>query len=425
MIRAIIILLIFLVVAVLMFKNKLPTFLALLIMGLGIAIAGGAPLTGDTGILTYVIDSGTINMASSVAALITGAWLGEILMSTGIAEEFIYQAAKLAKGRATLMAIILSAAVVFLFTAVNGLGAVIMLGTLVLPIWKAAGIDDTAAGVMMNYSKSLGGMLNLIQWSVYTSALGIAAETMKPYGITVLLVGSAGLIIFIFLNVYRKEKNNPAKFDMATLEENHKPVGSGVKLGLFTPLIPLILILGFNWPIVPALLVACLFAAVVTSGKDIIKVLNKTAVAGCKSAAPSIWILTCIGIVILAVKTPGVTENMGMLLTNIMPSSLIGYIVLFIILAPLSLYRGPMSIWGMGAGVLALIVGLDILPMEAVLGAFMACHLFATAGDPTFSLQIWIADKCNIEAFEITKKSFIYLWAVAAICIIYFGFRYI
>lgn len=209
MIQAILILLIFIGVAFLMFKNKLPTFLALLIMGLGIAIVGGAPLIGESDILNYVIGSGTVNMASSVAALIAGAWLGEILMSTGVSEEFIYQAAKLARGRSTLLAIILSAAVVFLFTAVNGLGAVIMLGTLVLPIWKAAGINDTAAGVMMNYSKSLGGMLNLVQWSVYASALGIAAESMKPYGITVLIVGSIGLLVFIFFNVYLVERKNP------------------------------------------------------------------------------------------------------------------------------------------------------------------------------------------------------------------------
>ncbi|MDY3282489.1 hypothetical protein [Dysosmobacter sp.] len=425
MIQAILILLIFIGVAFLMFKNKLPTFLALLVMGLGIAVVGGAPLIGENDILNYVIGSGTVNMASSVAALISGAWLGEILMSTGVSEEFIYQAAKLARGRSTLLAIILSGAVVFLFTAVNGLGAVIMLGTLVLPIWKAAGIDDTAAGVMMNYSKSLGGMLNLVQWSVYAGALGIAAESMKPYGITVLIVGSVGLLVFIFLNVYLKERKNPTRFDMSALEAGHKPVGAGVKLGLITPLIPLVLILGFSWPIVAALLLACFYAALVTSGKQLISVLNKTAVAGCKSAAPSIWILTCIGIVILAVKTPGVSACMGQLLTSIMPTSRLGYIILFSVLAPLSLYRGPMSIWGMGSGLLALIVGLNVLPVEAVLGAFMACHLFATAGDPTFSLQIWIADKCQIEAFDITKKSFLYLWVVAVICIVYFGFCFV
>lgn len=425
MVRAIIILLIFIGVALLMFKNKIPTFLALLVMGLGIAIAGGAPMFGENSILNYVIESGTINMASSVAALITGAWLGEILMSTGISEEFIYRAAKLARGRATLLAIILSAAVIFLFTAVNGLGAVIMLGTLVLPIWKAAGIQDMAAGVMMNYAKSLGGMLNLVQWSVYTSALGIAAETMKPYGITVLVVGSVGLLVFIFFNVYLKERKNPTAFDMSALEASHKPAGIGVKHGLLTPLIPLVLILGLGWPIVPALLLACLYATLVTSGKQLISVLNKTAIAGCKSAAPSIWILTCIGIVILSVKTPGVSESMGALLSSIMPTTRLGFILLFSLMAPLSLYRGPMSIWGMGAGVLALIAGLNVLPTAAVLGAFMACHLFATAGDPTFSLQIWIADKCQVEAFGITKKSFLYLWAVAVICITYFGFQFI
>ena len=76
MLQGILIIAIFLVFAFLIFKNKIPTFLALMAMAILIGIVGGVPLNGKEGILSSILEKGSTGMASSIMALIFGAWLG-------------------------------------------------------------------------------------------------------------------------------------------------------------------------------------------------------------------------------------------------------------------------------------------------------------------------------------------------------------
>ena len=133
-------------------------------------------------------------------------------------------------------------------------------------------------------------------------------------------------------------------------------------------------------------------------------------------------IMVAIGMVIASVGSPEVSASMAGLMSRILPHGRMTYILFFALLAPLCLYRGPFNMWGLGSGVLGLMIASQILPVHAIVAAFLACHLFLLACDPTNSHHVWAADYLKIEVFDLTKKSFLYLWVTAAVCIGIFGF---
>ncbi len=133
-------------------------------------------------------------------------------------------------------------------------------------------------------------------------------------------------------------------------------------------------------------------------------------------------IMVAIGMIIVSVKNPLVSESMNGLMSFIMPRNAISYILFFALLSPLCLYRGPFNMWGLGSGVLGLMIASNILPAASIVAAFLSCHLFLLSSDPTNSQHVWTADYLKIDVFAITKKSFFYLWATAIVCIVIFGF---
>lgn len=420
MIQGILIIVVFLVFAFLIFKNKVPTFLALMMMAVLIAIIGGVPLNGKEGILSNILEKGSTGMASSIMALIFGAWLGEIMMETGVTKDIIRRATAMGGNRPILLAVILNAAVILLFTAVTGLGATIMVGTLVLPILLAVGIHPVMAGAMFIFARAVGLILNVAQWQLYMSAADISIETIKPFALIVMGVGLSGLMVYTFVEMkLSKSADNKGAVISQPKEIDAIKVNSWA---ILMPFIPFPLILGLNWPIVPALLAACTYGTLVTSGRNALKVLAKTGPTAVRTAAPSVMIMIAIGMVIASVGNPLVSESMTGLMSRIMPHGKISYILFFSLLAPLCLYRGPFNMWGLGSGVLGLMVASKILPVPAIVAAFLACHLFLLACDPTNSHHVWAADYLKVEVFDLTKKSFLYLWAVTIICIIIFGF---
>ncbi|MDI3312152.1 MAG: C4-dicarboxylate ABC transporter, partial [Thermoanaerobacterium sp.] len=94
--QAILILVLFLIIAGLMVTRKLPTLIALPILAIGIALIAGVPLKMvdpktkvDMGLLAYVIDGGAIKLAAAYVAVMFGAWLGQIMNQTGISKSIV------------------------------------------------------------------------------------------------------------------------------------------------------------------------------------------------------------------------------------------------------------------------------------------------------------------------------------------------
>lgn len=420
MVQGILIVAAFLFFAFLMYQQKIPSFLALLAMSILIPLIAGAPLSGDDSILT-IVNNGSYGLASSIPALLFGAWVGEIMNQTGITKDIIRRASELAGDRPLVVGIVMYIVVALLFTTLTGLGAHIMVAMLVLPILTAVGIKPLVAGCLVILARSTGLVFNMSQWTIYMSATGLDVEPIKDFAI---IVSACGMVIGLAFVVYqlkiKKTTAWAAPVKAVGLEtENKVPL-----IALLTPLVPFPLVIGLKWAIIPALVAAALFGALTTSWKNLFSVMSKTIHEAFKVSAPALVLYLMIGMILSAMKNPYVSEKLLSFVGPILPSGQFGFIAFFMLLAPLCLYRGPLNLWGMGAGVLGLLVSAGAMPTMAIVAGFLAVQLIQLSSDPTNTHNVWTADYFGLEVNSLSKVMMPTMWIACALAVIIGSFIY-
>jgi hypothetical protein len=184
-------------------------------------------------------------------------------------------AAELGGDRPMVVAISLMLATAVLFMTLWGLGAIIMVGSIVLPIMITLGITPlTAAGVML-LGIAMGGALNIGNWQLYVSVLGLSKAVVRNFALIM-----AGLyfilgIIFCLWSLRRSQLRRfwPAPTPTGGAAESNFPVR---RIALLTPLIPLLLVLLLDWPIVPAFIGGLLFALLAANAEGEIALISLT-----------------------------------------------------------------------------------------------------------------------------------------------------
>jgi len=416
MVQGILIIVVFFVFAALMFRQKLSTFLALFLFATLIPIIVMVPLTGPNGLL-QVIEGGATRLASAIMALIFGAWLSEVMNETGISKDIIRRASELGGDNPLAVAIIMGGVVAVLFTTLTGLGSHIMVAMLVLPIFSAVGIKPLQAACILLMARATGGIFNLFAWQLYINVTGVPLETVRNLA-AIISVSCAVVMVFFIVYQLKLKKRTAWAMPDASVSGNVEPEAKKVPLyALITPLIPFPLVIFFSWPIVPALVVGVLYGVITTSARNMLHILIKTVTEGVKMAAPALLLMIVIGMVLAAVGIPAVSESLLTILAPILPSNAISFALFFIILAPLSLYRGPLNLWGMGAGVIGVMVTAGTLPAIAVVSGFISLNVIQIAADPTNTHNVWTADFLGIEVNDITKMSIVPLWIAAIVSI--------
>ena len=420
MVQGIIIIAVFLFFAVLMYRQKIPSFLALLLMAIIIPLVAGAPLSGDDSILG-IVNTGSYKLASSIPALLFGAWVGEIMNQSGITKDIIRRASELAGDKPLVVGIVMYVVVALLFTTLTGLGAHIMVAMLVLPILTAVGIKPIAASCLLIMARATGLVFNMSQWTIYMSATGLEVDPIKNFAIIVCCCGMVvGLLFVVYQLKIKKATAWAAPVKTVGLEEEKKvPL-----ISLLTPLIPFPLVIGLKWAIIPALVVAAFYGAITTSWRNLFPMLSKTIHEAFKVSAPALVLYLMIGMILSAMQNPYVSEQLLAFIGPILPSGRIGFIVFFMLLAPLCLYRGPLNLWGMGAGVLGLLVSAGSMPAMAIVAGFLAVQLIQLSSDPTNTHNVWTADYFGMEVNSLTKVMLPTMWIACAAAVIIGSFIY-
>lgn len=406
------ILVIFLVFAALMISGRLPALLALPLMALAIAVVSGIP---GSEIVKSVIEGGVTRLSGAYISVIFGAMLGQIMMTTGITEKIIKKAAELGGENSLLVSIIMSAATALLFSTLSGLGAVIMVGTIALPILASAGVPAIVAAGSFLLSIGVGMAINLTNWAYWTTLTNIQLSDIKGFSLIVVALTALTTLIYLVVELRRSKGVRRAAWAMpAAAEESRKNVPW---FALLTPLIPLVLVLGFKLPIVTAFLCGILYALLTTSRSlaQFVNMATRSAYNGMFDAAPAVMLMVVIGMVLNAVMHPTVATALSETLKAILPTSSVAYVLFFSLLAPLALYRGPMNMWGLGSGVVSLLASLGILSPLAVTAGFLATERMQVIGDPTNTHNVWVANFTKVEVSKLTMRLLPYLWILTAV----------
>ena len=425
MLQGTLIIVAFVIIAALLMTKKIPTLLALPLMAVVICVIAGVPAVGTNadgaaiGWLQTVLEAGTVRMGAAIMAVIFGAWLGELMNKTGVTETIIKKSAELGGDRPLVVTLIMSAAVAVLFTTLNGLGSIIMVGSIVLPILISVGVPAMSAACIFLMAFTCGLTFNIANWKSFSGIFGLEIPQIQSFAIYMLVATVIATLILIVVEF----KKNGVKFAFsAPVEETESKQVTGVRgtLAMLTPIIPILLVAVFKWPVCPAFIAGIIWILIFTS-KNFSKAMNllvKTCYDGITNSGPAVILMIGIGILYLAVTHSMVKEVLNPFLLAVVPQGKIGYIIFFSLLAPLALYRGPMNLFGLGSGIAALVIGLNTLSPLAVMAAFLAAERIQGCGDPTNTQNVWTANFCEVDVNGITKKLLPYLWAVAVVGVV-------
>lgn len=462
---------VFLVMAALMYTRRISALLALPIMAVAIALVGQIP---PDRILTDVIAKGSVKLSNAYTTTIFGAILAELINKLGIAKALVRWVAEFAGDSPFVLGLFMTLVTALLFTSLGGLGAVIMVGTVVLPVMLSLGISPITAGSLFLFGISLGGMFNLANWQLYVDVLKINQNAIAAY--VVPFAAAISAIVLMFLTVELRSWRN-TKFlalglgvlaagfallswtqtkNVATAEAGVKiapppadplsiKIAGGVMLAMIaysvfryfrkdkslpgiaflSPAIPLILVLAGHWDIIPAFVAGITFAVLSTWQRDSVNTLTRSIIEGTATVAPAVVLMLGIGMLLAAVMDPTISGAIAPLLTQIIPTNPIGYIIVFTILAPLALYRGPLSLWGMGSGIVALIGTATTLTGTAIMSMLMSVGQLQGICDPTNTHNVWIATYLGTDTQSLLKRTLPYAWLavfVGLVMAVYYGY---
>lgn len=405
------ILVIFLVFAGLMISGRLPALLSLPLMALSIALVAGIP---GSEIISEVIEAGVLRLSSAYVSVIFGAILGQVMMTTGITEKIIKKAAELGGENRTLVSIVMCAATALLFTTLSGLGAIIMVGSIVLPILATVGVPAMVAAGSFLLSIGCGMAVNLTNWAYWTTLTNIQLSDIRGFSLVVVALTAMTALVYLFVELRRAENSRTAAWAMPASGEEIR--SDAPWYSLITPLIPLVLVLGFKLPIVTAFICGIAYALLTTSRSvaQFVNTFSRCAFKGVSDAAPAVMLMISIGMVLKAVMHPAVAEALTGPLSAILPRGAVGYVLFFSVLAPLALYRGPLNMYGLGSGIVSLLSGLGVLPPLAITAGFLATERMQVIGDPTNTHNVWVANFTKVDVDKLTLKLLPYLWVLTA-----------
>lgn len=406
------ILAIFIIMVVLMMMRKMPTMLALPIMAIGIALVAGIPfISSDAKTFTIakdVLDGGAMRMSTAIAGLFFGGLFGKILTKVGITKTIIRKAAELAGDRPLPIALIFLAVCSVIFAASNGLGMIILVGTIILPIMVSAGVSPTVSGIILLLANGIGVTFSVGTLGVYIDVLGLPLNVVTKYS---LLCAAPLIVVSVIMVVVMVKFNGKTRkaWAMPSVGANTVIDEKNVRtIALISPIIPVILVFAFKMQLVPAIVIGIILALILSTPKNPIQVVSSGFVEGIQDTAGAAALMIGIGILLKAVMAPQVATLLQPMIKAIIPNSPIMFILVFGVLSPLAIYRGPLNVWGLGSGIVALLAAAGMNPIAAMVALRLDSNVQAVC-DPTNSHNVWIADFSKTDVNEFLKKTIVWI----------------
>ena len=199
-VQIILIILVFLTMALSMFFRKIPALLALPLMAFLIPFVAGVSLDD---IIQLVIGQGATRLSTAYTVALFGSMLSVLLQKTGVAESMIKKGAELSGDNPWFIAVFFLIIITLLFSTLGGLGAIIMVATIVLPILSSVGLGSmTIVGIFL-IGLSMGGILNAGNWAVYVDVMGLEIAQIRPFAMTMFAITFVGAITYITIQLYR------------------------------------------------------------------------------------------------------------------------------------------------------------------------------------------------------------------------------
>jgi H+/gluconate symporter-like permease len=400
----------------LMLSRRLPTAFALVLLAVVIAFLAGAPLTGKNSVLDTVLQEGAPTLAATMIAIILGSWLGKLLDETGIAGTLVRKIVEFGGDRPTVVALGVLGVSALVGTVTGSAPAAMLAGIIGIPAMIAVGVPKvTAAGTVL-MGIAVGIPFELPVWQFFSTALELPIPTVRGFMVKLFPFALVAALAFVFVETRRRGTEHAwsLKSVDAKPRSRREELGDAPWYALIAPAVPLVLALGFELAIIPSLLAGVLYALVTTTRPGAMnKRLLRTLYGGFEVAAPPIALFIAIGVLLAAVKLPGTVDALEPLVKAVSPHNTVVFVVVFTLLVPLCLYRGPLNVFGLGAGIAGVLIATGIYPAAAVLGMATSYNQVFGVADPTSTQTVWSAQYAGVTPQQVMVRTLPYVWAVA------------
>ena len=443
----------FAIFAALMVVRVLPTLLALPLMAAWIAFVCDIPFFEW---LDEILLKGSFRLSMPIALVVFGSMFAKVVQKTGISDAIIKKAAELSGDKPIAIAILMTAATAFIFLGMSGLGAIIMVGSIAIPIMTSAGIEPIDAVILILLGMMTGASLN---FAGAAAGIGIfGSEAVLRYFVPGAIISFTVTVAYIVINIPRGENAGGSMLTLlkeffigvltvpvslvktigkvfsqksSTLMKKKQSLPSAA---LIAPILPLVIIAVINFtvglgsakdgmidPVAAAVLgflIASFYAAIIVRPSQAVNIFTGALVEGIKDIAGVLFLFMGIGMLVTATTQPEAVKILNPLIKTVMPSSFYGVIIFFTLLAPAALYRGPLNMYGMGSGIATILTSLNFLPSTALYGMFSGVGYLQTVGDPTNSHNTWLGGYAGVDTNAIMKKVLPYAWAACVLTMI-------
>lgn len=375
--------------------NLMIGFLVMAIIWTALGMIGGAITWEDAQLAVF--QGGPESWGATAVVVIFGSWFGQVLVKTNVASTIIRKTVELGGDKPAITTILLCIVTGLIFTSTFGAGAVVAIGVIVLPILLSLGVPKALAVSSFIMSVGSGMYVNIV---LFKQMQGIFegfeySSSYLKFGFTAMAVQLV-FIIFMVLFKLRKTKVNHSWAANAGVGES----GQAPAIALITPLIPVVLAIFFGWQPIPAFIVAAFFALFVCgkikSYKDCEAIISKTFYDGVVDVAALLGFLF---ILPMFNKVSGLDAIFfDPILGGIMPTSALFLCILFAVIAPLGLFRGPLTVFGAGSATLGILRGI---------GTFSSTLLFPLIYIPTITMNLSVCptQSWNLWAINYSKTS--------------------
>ncbi len=402
----------------LILTGKLPTAFALALLATAIALVSGATLMGaENSLLTTVYQEGAVKLASTMIAVLLGSWLGSLLRETAIASTLVRKTVEFAGDRPVVVALGILVVSALCGSVTGSAPAALLAGVIGIPAMIAVGVPKvTAAGTIL-MGIGVGVPFELPVWQFFSTALGVPIPDVRSFMIYLFPFAAVAAVAYVLIETRRRGPVH--EWSMAAMSERRAPsrrqrLGDAPWFSLLTPLVPIVLALVFLVPIIPSLLAGVVYAVVTTTRpKQMSTRLLRSLYDGFQVAAPPITLFIAIGMLLAAVNLPGAVGALTPIVEMISPTNPVLYVVVFSLLVPLCLYRGPLNLFGLGAGIAGAMTAIGVYPAMAVLGLMTSYNQVFGVADPTSTQTVWAAQYSGVKPQQVLVRTLPYVWVVA------------
>ncbi len=414
--------------------NLMVGFAIMATVWMGLALVGNTlspnPAMEGQGVidvLTHIYTTGPAEYAKSILVnVFFGAFFGRVLVDSGIAATLIRKVVELGGDKPRITMSLLCVVTAVIFMSMTGIGPVISIAVIVLPILMSLGISVPVALFSFMGSIMAGIFANIVNFKQYQTiyaGFNPAAEsyTYNDY----FQIGMIGMVVslVVVLTVANISMNKKKRYAMAAnvpAEGDDAPMISWLAV-----LLPVLGVVLLDLPIILGFILAGIWALLFTGKlrggyKEICRQFAKLFTDGAVDVAPMVGFLMTLAMFnnSAAYASPYFSAIFG----DLIPQSPLVLAIVFAILTPLGFFRGPMNLVGSGSAILAVVLAVNPTMSPAFLFPLFAITTIAPQYlDITQSWVAWGLGYTKVTSREYMKKSIPTGWIIGAIlCLITF-----